>query len=125
MIWSATIYGVPRTKKNSAQIVRAGFRPRLIPSAAFRAWNKQAQLQLAVLRKNLGDPIDFAINCRAMFYREALRGDAVGFYQAIADALEEGGIVLDDKYIVSWDGSRMLKDAVNPRIEIVLEAAKW
>ncbi len=123
MIWNSTIYGVPRTKKNSAQIVRAEFRPRLIPSAAFRAWNKQAQLQLALL--GFYPPIQTAVNCRAMFYREALRGDAVGFYQALADALEEARIVLDDKFIVSWDGSRMLKDAANPRIEVVLEAAKW
>ena len=64
--------------------------------------------------------IDFAVNCRAWIYREALRGDAVGFYQAIGDALQHYSILDDDKRIVSWDGSRLLKDAERPRVEIVL-----
>jgi hypothetical protein len=123
LIWQATIHGVPRTKKNSAQIVRSGFRPRLIPSAAFRAWNRVAQVQLVSVRP--AQPIATGVNCRALFYREALRGDAVGFYQALADALEDAGVVVDDKFIVSWDGSRLLKDAINPRIEVILEAAKF
>ncbi len=123
MLWQATIQGVPRTKKNSAQIVRAGFRPRLIPSAAFRAWNRLAQTQLMRLRP--ASPIEGGLNCRALFYREALRGDAVGFYQAIADALEEARIIVNDKQLISWDGSRLLKDAINPRIEVILEAAKF
>lgn len=124
MIWSAIILGPPRTKKTSAQLVRAGFRPRILPSKAFREWNKTwAQPQL--IRARPETPIQCAVNCRAIFYREALRGDAVGFYQALADALQDAGVVVNDAQIVSWDGSRMLKDAINPRIEVILEAARW
>ena len=63
-------------------------------------------------------PIEYPINVSAAFYRDKLTGDAVGYYQALADALEEGGIVENDSLIRSWNGSKLLKDAKNPRIEI-------
>ena len=62
------------------------------------------------------------LNCAAIFYRDALRGDAVGYYQALADALESAGIVANDKWIVQWDGSRLRKDAKRSRIEVTLTA---
>ena len=65
-------------------------------------------------------PIARPVNCAALFYRDALRGDAVGFYQGLADVLEKAGIVENDKFIVSWDGSRLRKDAARPRVELVL-----
>ena len=60
------------------------------------------------------------LNCRALFYRDANRGDAVGYYQGLADVLEEIGLLADDEHIVSWDGSRLLLDRVNPRVEVTL-----
>mgnify|MGYP001023398187 CR=1 FL=1 len=62
------------------------------------------------------------LNCAAIFYRDALRGDAVGYYQGLADALEAAGIVANDKWIVQWDGSRLRKDAKRSRIEVTLTA---
>jgi hypothetical protein len=67
-------------------------------------------------------PIDYPVNCRALFYRDANRGDAVGLYQGLADVLEHGGVVTNDKYLVSWDGSRLLKDSARPRVEVELIA---
>jgi len=66
-------------------------------------------------------PIAGPVNCRALFYRKTLVGDACNFCQALADALEEGGIVRNDSLIVSWDGSRLLKDSENPRVIVTLE----
>jgi Holliday junction resolvase RusA-like endonuclease len=40
--------------------------------------------------------------------------------QALADTLEAAGVVPDDKYIAAWDGSRLLKDAADPRVEVTL-----
>ena len=60
------------------------------------------------------------VNCRALIYRDALRGDAVGFYQAVGDLLQLAGVVVNDKYLVSWDGSRLLKDSARPRVELEL-----
>ncbi len=125
-----TIVAAPRTKKNSGIITTRGRYPRILPSAAFSAWNRIAQLQLAAVRaaiKNNGYasmlPYAEPVNVRALFYRERLTGDAVGYYQALGDALQEGLIVENDRLIVSWDGSRMLKDKDNPRIEIEITEA--
>lgn len=116
-VWRIVIPGPPRTKKNHGRIIRAGGRVRMIPSAPFEEWNKTAQIYLRMARiQTITQPV----NCCAMFYREKSIGDAVGFFQALADALEEAGIVENDRLIVSWDGSRMRKDAKNPRIEVTL-----
>jgi hypothetical protein len=56
-----------------------------------------------------------------LFYRDAERGDAVGYYQGLADLLEKRGVVANDRLIMSWDGSRLLKDSANPRVELTLE----
>ncbi len=116
---SFTLSGPPRTKKNHNRL----FRGRLLPSKAFAEWNDSAQMQLAGVRGRVPVsllPIHSEVNCRAVFYRQANVGDAVGFYQALGDALEEGRIVVNDRQIVSWDGSRILKDAANPRVEVTL-----
>lgn len=113
------IHGAPRTKKNHGWRTKTG---RQMPSKAFAEWNKQAQMWLMTVRVLYRDmlPIDKPVNCRALFYRDAERGDAVGYYQALADALQEARIVEDDKLIVSWDGSRLSKDAEGPRIWVEL-----
>lgn len=116
-----TIYGTPRTKKNSGRIVPRGERNILLPSAAWSDWAAAVapKLQAWVAAQKLV-PIAQPMNCAAIFYRDALRGDAVGFYQGLADLLEKGGVVEDDKWIVTWDGSRLRKDAARPRVELVL-----
>lgn len=118
---SFVILGPPRTKKNSSRIVRAGRFNKILPSEAYLEWNEEAQFQLIPVR-NRGT-IQGPVNCAALIYREKLIGDAVGFYQAIADTLQDARVVHDDYLIVSWDGSRILKDANNPRVEITLTAA--
>lgn len=118
---SLTINGAPRTKKNSGRIVKCGVFPRLLPSKAFEDWNRDAQQLIRMqLPPNWG-PLHAPVNCKALFYRKADIGDACGYYQALADALEEAEVVFNDGLIVSWDGSRMLKDAKNPRIEVLIE----
>lgn len=129
------IVGVPTTKKNHGQVVHSGpkcpackrgtGRPFVFPSAESKAWTKSAveqlKVQAAAGAKNPGCwRWDIPINCRALFYRERSVGDANNYYAALADALEEAGVVANDRLIVSWDGSRLLKDAANPRIEILL-----
>jgi hypothetical protein len=104
-----------------------------LPSKAYVEWERAAiktWLGEGFIKRIPGDdkayhvqgvkPIDSPVNCRALIYRDALRGDAVGFYQAIGDLLQLAGVVTDDKYIVSWDGSRLLKDPVRPRVELEL-----
>lgn len=117
----------PRTKKNSGDIlcphqIRGIKFHAIQPSPAYRKW--ESGCKRAALYDRTAPPITWDVNCEALIYRESRIGDAVGYYQAIADCLQTLGVVDDDKRIVSWDGTRMLKDAENPRVEIVLTAVE-
>ncbi len=130
------IPGAPRTKKNHGRVVRVKDKPVHLPSDAWRRWRDGAILfaragyTRAALAAGLPSrparegggyaPLAQPVNCAAWFYRDAETGDAVGYYQGLADLLQEAGVVADDKWIVSWDDSRMLKDAHNPRVEVTL-----
>ena len=137
-----TVSGPPRTKKNHRVHTRAGVP---LPSKAWTAWVKSAEITmdangrrytLAELKgwplvvwfaqtvgagKVTDPPYREAYNVRALFYRDAERGDAVGYYQGLADLLEKRGVIANDSQLRSWDGSRLLKDAGNPRVEIELQ----
>src|SRR5579884_4017709 len=115
-IASFVIFGRCRTKKTSNRLVRAGKRWRVLPSEAFETWQSSAVPQLRIFW-TCKPPIERPVNVAAVFYRDASRGDAVGYYQSLADILQTAGVVEDDKWIVSWDGSRLDKDAANPRVE--------
>lgn len=121
--------GIPRTKKTSNRVFHIGQKCRACnrgsravvqPSEAWTTWCDSLVRQVAPVLPITWHPIDFPVNCLALFYRDAERGDAVGFYQGLADALEHIGIVANDKWIRSWDDSLLLKDAGNPRVELVL-----
>lgn len=113
-----TILGAPRTKKNHGRRVYSFRRKRTfnVPSEAFEAFEARALPQLAKAPALPAAPL----NCEATFYRDARTGDAVGYYQALADILEKAGVVPDDKWIVAWDGSRLAVDRANPRVELTL-----
>lgn len=126
MNWHLVVSGAPRTKKNHGSVIQRGRSRFHIPSAAWTAWTagatilvNGAPMGLRLARALIATPV----NCRALFYRDANRGDAVGYYQGLADLLEKRQVVEDDVLIVSWDGSRLLKDTANPRVELVLEPA--
>lgn len=114
-----TLPGPPRTKKTSNRLVRAGGRHRVLPSKAWELWRDRCWIETGPLRRRwMVAPLGVAVNVSALFYRDARRGDAVGYYQGLADVLEYCGIVADDKHIVSWDGSRLLVDRDMPRVEV-------
>lgn len=124
---SLVISGPPRTKKNSGRIVKAGKRQVILPSAAWCEWAEKATHELARVTRapgwkleGISFPLTDAYNVTALFYRDANRGDACGFYQGLADLLEKAGVVCDDVQLVAWDGSRLLKDSANPRVELTL-----
>jgi Holliday junction resolvase RusA-like endonuclease len=117
------IEGPPSTKKNSARILRrADGSPFIMPSKRAKSWAKAAVPQLRQ-QDTAPDPIDRPVNVAALVYRERAVGDLVNYLQAIADALEAAGVVRNDRLIVSWDGSRLLKDKARPRVEVVIAEA--
>jgi Holliday junction resolvase RusA-like endonuclease len=129
-----TVPGAPRTKKTHNRIILVksrGRKPRrvVMPSEQWEAWAKVATLGIAGQLRKLAVGIcplpDRAYNCAAIFYRDANRGDAVGFFQGLADVLERAGVVSNDKWIVSWDGSRLFVDRKNPRVELTLSEVDY
>lgn len=127
----------PRTKKNSRTHVRKRAKTGNmitvpLPSDAYREMEAQIikwTRAIAGFMIREGRAHDMSalylsqpLNCCAIFYREKDRGDAVGYYQGLADALEAAGVVADDKWITQWDGSWLRKDRDRPRIEVTLTA---
>ena len=47
-------------------------------------------------------------------------GDLSNYYEGPQDALERAGVIEDDRLIRSHDGSRILQDKENPRVDIIL-----
>lgn len=137
MSWVLLVLGAPRTKKNHGAVIIRGKRKYHVPSAAWMTWVATAQISTfrptpcaqwpdsTTEYRFLGArPLtDIDVNCRALFYRDADRGDAVGYYQGLADLLQKRGVIVNDVQLVSWDGSRLLKDAERPRVEIELTPA--
>jgi Holliday junction resolvase RusA-like endonuclease len=113
----------PRTKKTGQRIVKAGKFSKILPSKAYLDWEKTAILHLTPHLAKLSDilPLECAVNCAATFYRDAKRGDACNYYQALADMLQKAGVIRNDVQIEQWDGSRLTKSDTYPRIEVLLE----
>jgi Holliday junction resolvase RusA-like endonuclease len=113
------IKGPPRTKKTSNRVLRFGRFNKVVPSEAWCAFRDLAVPQLTRQLEEIDAyTISTPITVNAQIYRDARRGDLVGYLTSIADVLEEAAVVSDDVVIESWDGSRMCLDRENPRIEI-------
>ena len=125
MTLTFTILGPPRTKGNSPRIAQTRTGRRFVlPSKASEIWENAAIAQVQVrMHRYHGTTFHEGQrwNCRALIYRERNGpGDASNYYKAIGDALERGGAVTNDRYIASWNGSDVLLDRKNPRVEIEL-----
>jgi hypothetical protein len=122
-----TIEGAPRTKKNHGRRVwgrnkKTGKRqPFHVPSAAHELWHDKAVIHARMAAAAAGwRPCSQPVLVRALVYRHALVGDLVGYEQAIGDMLEHAGVLANDRHIASWDGTRLLKDAARPRVELMI-----
>ncbi len=132
---------IPRTKKTSSRIVRIGGVNKILPSKAYMEWFNSAmrivpEIQRWAQKEGVELPLKGPVHVEALFYRDALRGDLTGYMQAVADWMQSpviriingrpklyrdgANIIADDAQIESWDGSRLLKDAARPRIEITV-----
>lgn len=134
------VYGPPRTKKTSNRIYQVPkkggrkcfgcgqWRPgesftKIMPSEQYELWEADALSQMIGIKMKLGArgvrlPIAGLVSIEALIYRDADQGDVAGFHQAIGDMLQAAGVLLNDKQIEDWDGTRRLKDRANPRVEI-------
>jgi Holliday junction resolvase RusA-like endonuclease len=111
-----------RSKKNSKQIIMVGGknvkrRPLLVPSKAYQKWEKQARR--AARMQYRGEPLPGPVSVAVRVYYKGRQPDLSGCLESIGDCLE-GICWVDDKQIVSWDGSRLYHDLKNPRTEVVV-----
>lgn len=116
-----TLYGDPRTKKNSARILRSGAgRPFVSPSKAFEEYQESCLWQI----KRPHSPISARVNVRCVYYmKTARRVDLANLIEATTDILVKAKVLADDnsQIVAAHDGSRVEHDKKNPRAEIWIE----
>lgn len=111
------LLGEPRTKKNGMRI----YGRKLLPSKAFCDYEEECLYQLLSVPK---DRIDYPINLKCLYYMRTKRKvDLVNLLEGTCDILVKAAILEDDnsKIIVSHDGSRVLYDRDNPRVEVEID----
>jgi Holliday junction resolvase RusA-like endonuclease len=111
------IPGRPVPKKNSS--IRLKGRPVVLPSKTYQKYEKYCKKLLRSQKVRFPG----LVHVCALYYLQDYRWwpDLVGLQQATGDILEGAEIIKNDKYIVSWDGSRIAGlDKENPRAEITI-----
>ena len=100
---------------------RAGKRPCIIQSRAYRQYAKMAKEQIALL--GTPEPCYAPIHVKCLYYLATTRTpDLINLMAATHDILEDTGVILDDVIIQSVDGSRIIGKDPQPRVEIEIEA---
>lgn len=116
-----TLYGDPRTKKNSARILQGrGGRRYVAPSAAFEEYQTACLWQIRAPPK----PISARVNVRCVYYMATRRKvDLANLIEATCDILVKAGVLEDDnsRIVAAHDGSRADYDKQSPRVEIWIE----
>ena len=123
-LYTATIHGAPRTKKNSQQILinPKTHRPFVMPSKAYKEYEA---LCLSQLRK-IETPISTPVNVQCVYYMPTHRRvDLCNLLEATSDILVRAGVLSDDNsdIVASHDDSRVLYDKNYPRAEITITEA--
>lgn len=126
MVLVFTLEGPPRTKKNSPQVVPGARFPRVLPSKAYRTWHAEQRVrfdaQLRALQASARVPIGRPVWLKAIFYRDRNGvGDLTNFESGLEDFLQDVGVLVNDRFVRSKDGSRLEVDRARPRIEVTLE----
>ena len=112
-----TLPGNIRSKKNSKRVFCRGKFPVVLPSKAYDVWEKQARQ--AALEQFYGPIITAPVCVQAVAYCKGVLPDLSGMLESVGDCLE-GVILENDKQIVSWDGSRVIRDKAHQRTEIII-----
>ena len=118
LLWCATLKGPPRTKKNHQRILRgAGGRPTIAQSKEYIQYEKDCLWQIRSPPQPLAGPV----NVKCLYYMPTRRRvDLTNLLEATDDILVRAGVLADDcaAVVAGHDGSRVLLDRKNPRVEI-------
>lgn len=119
----------PRTKKNSQMIAGSG---RRCPACGKfeKQWVRQgkshddfAKAAAWYIRPRPPKPIESPVNVKCLFYMKTRRVvDGLNLQASIDDLLVECQVLKEDnsRIVVGHDGSRVLYDPDNPRVEITI-----
>lgn len=123
-----SILGAPITKKNSQQILtnRATGRPFIMPSKQYKEYEKASLAQLSCVKTLQAEPIAEPVNLQCTYYMPTKRKtDLCNLLEATCDILVSAGVLADDNstIVVGHDGSRVLHDKENPRVEVCITSA--
>lgn len=115
------IPGRPITKKNSQRILKNWKTGRrfIAPSEQFELYQENSLWQLK--GQHIEIPITIPVQVKCLYYMPTIgKVDLTNLMEATHDILVKAEILEDDnsKIIVSVDGSRVLYDKKNPRVEI-------
>lgn len=108
----------PRTKKGHTTL---GIKQ----SAAYRRFKESVVNVIEIVHAQLALPLPGrpqTYNCAAVFYvdRYGKAADLTGLNQGLHDALENAGVVANDWQFRTTDGSRVVFDDPDPRVEVTI-----
>lgn len=114
-----SIPGNPATKKNSSEIYlnpKTGKRF-ITPSTRYKEYEEMCGWFVPKLG------IDYPVNIKCVYFRETkARVDLTNLLEATDDILQKFGCITQDDWrvVAGHDGSRILFDKNNPRVEITI-----
>ena len=109
-----------RTKKNSMRLVKLGGRIVPIPSKQYKEFEESCAWYLQPFTNM---EIDYPVNVCCLFYMKTRRKvDLTNLLEAADDVLVKYHVLADDNMtiVAGHDGSRVLYDKEDPRIEITI-----
>jgi Holliday junction resolvase RusA-like endonuclease len=119
-----TLDVIPRTKKNSQQIIFTKGRRIIIPSKQYQKFETECLKQI---EDKYRQTIDYPVNVKATFYMQTRRRvDLTNLLEALDDVLVKAEVLEDDcrDIIASHNNSIVLYDKDMPRIEVEIEKVK-
>lgn len=114
-----TIKLPPRTKKNSQQIIMCKGRPMIIPSQAYRDYERDCAWFMPKI-----EMINEPVNVKAVYYMPTRRRvDLCNLHEALCDVLVHYRVIEDDncRIVATMDGSCVKYDKDRPRTEVTIE----
>ena len=95
-----------------------------MPSKEYKAYEKHCAMFMPKLEKPISNPV----NVQCTFYRSTKRRvDLINLLECVADILVTYKVLADDNRNIMYavDGSRVLLDRDNPRVEIGINEVEW